>query len=83
MKKLAFLTLAAAALFAMSGAASAQYYSGPGYGVHIEPRYERSYDEPRYYQRDRDYRRNGRHTWNGCPRGYTVQDGECRPYLGR
>ena len=22
-------------------------------------------------------------TWNGCPNGYTVQDGVCKPYTGR
>jgi hypothetical protein len=86
MQKLAFLILAAAALFAMSGAVSAQY-SGPGYGPTIEPRYGRDYDEPRYYRRNRDYdrdddRRYGRRTWNGCPPHYTVQDGECKPYRG-
>jgi hypothetical protein len=84
MKKLALFTLAAAALFAiMAGAASAQYYS-PGYGVPIEPRYDRDYDEQRYYRRDRDDYRNDRRyrTWNGCPPHYTVQDGVCKPYRG-
>ena len=86
MKKLALLTLAAAALFATAGAASAQYYPGPGFGIQIGPRYERDYDERRYYRRDRErdrydqrryYRRGG-----ACPRGYTVQDGVCKPYRG-
>ena len=84
MKKLALFTLAAAALFATAGAASAQYYS-PGYGVQIEPRYDRDYDEPRYYRRDRDdYRNYDRRyrTRNGCPPHYTVQDGVCKPYRG-
>jgi hypothetical protein len=31
---------------------------------------------PRYYRRD------GWPTWNGCPPGYTVQDGVCKPYRG-
>ena len=87
MTKLALLMLAAAALFAMTGAVSAQYYSGPGYGVQIEPRYERDYDQPRYRRyRDRDddggYDRRAYRTWNGCPPRYTIQDGECKPYRG-
>jgi|PersoiStandDraft_1058852.scaffolds.fasta_scaffold49686_2 Ni/Co efflux regulator RcnB len=84
MMKFALLTLAAAALFATASAASAQYY-GPGFGVQIEPRYERDYDEPRYYRRDRDdYRNYDRRyrTRNGCPPRYTVQDGVCKPYRG-
>ena len=71
MMKFALLTLAAAALFATASAASAQYY-GPGFGVQIEPRYERDYDERRYF------RRNARE----CPPNYTVQDGVCKPYRG-
>jgi hypothetical protein len=83
MKKLAFLMLAAAALLATSGVASAQY-SGPGYGGYVEPRYEREYAEPRYRHRDdgREYGRHGYRTWNGCPPRYTIQDGECKPYRG-
>ena len=84
MKKFVLLTFAAGALLATAGAASAQYYyNGPGYGPQIEPRYERDYDEPRYYRRDREYdRRYNRRTFNGCPPRYTVQDGECKPYRG-
>ena len=86
MKKLAFVMLATAGLFGMTGAVSAQY-SGPGYGVQIEPRYERDYDEPRYRRyRDRDddrgYVRRTYRTWNGCPPRYTIQDGVCKPYRG-
>ena len=33
---------------------------------------------PRY--RSYDYR--PRRTWNGCPYGFTVQDGVCKPYRG-
>jgi hypothetical protein len=51
MKKLALLALVGGALFATNGAASAQYYSGTGYGVYIGPRYDRDYDEPRYQRR--------------------------------
>ncbi len=108
MQKFALTALAAAALFA--GPASAQvYYSGPGYGVQIEPRYERGYDEPRYRRRwdgeeRRSYRRSnenrrGRAAYAdpGHPYGYnynygdprcgrpnfTIQDGVCKPYIGR
>ena len=69
---------------AASGAASAQIYTGPGYSIQIEPRYDRDYEyDRRRYRRDYDgdpryYRRSG----NGCPRGYTVQDGVCKPYRG-
>jgi len=76
LKKFALLTLAAGVLLTAAGAASAQYYSGPGYGPHIEPYYQqgydRRYDDGRYYRRVR----------NGCPRGFTVQDGRCKPYRG-
>jgi len=77
--KLALLTLAAAAIFATAGGASAQ---GTGYGLHNESRYERGYDERRHrhgYDNDRSsYRRSAR----ACPRNYTVQDGVCKPYRG-
>ena len=40
MNKLALLTLAAVAVIAAGSGASAQiYYSGPGYGGHIEQRH--------------------------------------------
>lgn len=79
MNRLALLTLAAAALLATAGGASAQMYSGPGYGPHMEPRYERDYDRDNDGRRFRDERRY-RHTYNGCPPRYTVQDGVCKPY---
>ena len=48
-------------------ALSSQYYDY-GYG----------YEQPAYY-----YYPPGRYrTWNGCQRGYTVQDGLCKPYRG-
>lgn len=88
MKKLALLTVAAGALLVTAGAASAQvYYSGPGYGVHIGPRYEESY-QPRYYRRHYDQRRYYgerryvRRQVRRCPYMYTVQDGVCKPYRG-
>jgi hypothetical protein len=81
MKKIALLALAGTALFATAGGASAQtFYTGPGYGIHIEPRYERSY-ERRYYReepRGRYYRQSA----NGCRPHFTVQDGVCKPYRG-
>ena len=81
MRKIVLATLAAAALFATGGAASAQiYYSGPGYGAHIGPRYE----EPVYRRGwDRRDRRGYRVRGGQCPRNYTVQDGRCKPYTGR
>lgn len=81
MRKIALATLAAAALLATGGAASAQiYYSGPGFGAHIGPRYE----EPGYRRGwDRGYERRAYRARAGkCPRNYTVQDGVCKPYRG-
>lgn len=90
MKTLGLLTLAAVAVLTTAGGASAQiFYSGPGYGAHLEPRYERDYDRPRYERGydnrryRRDDRRDNRRTWNGCRPNYTVQDGVCKPYTGR
>ena len=56
------------------------YYGPPAYGG---PRYYpggsgayRTDAQPGYY-------RPGRfRTWNGCQRGWTVQDGLCKPYRG-
>lgn len=86
MKKLILVTLATAALAVSAGAATAQvYYSGPGYGVHIGPRYDDGdrYEGRRYRYRDgeRGYYRRG--SYNGCRPHYTVQDGVCKPYTGR
>jgi hypothetical protein len=94
MQKIALTTLAAAALYAAPASAQV-YYNGPGYGVHIEPRYERDYDGPRYYHRR--YRRERVYADPGHPYGYnynygdprcgrpnfTIQDGVCKPYTGR
>jgi len=97
MKSLAILALTMAALFAAAGGASAQYYPGPGVGVYIGPRYDRDYDERRYDRREyerRGYEREYRGGYNRepryarpapggkCQRGYTVQDGFCKPYRG-
>ena len=86
MSKLALVTFAALTFFAAAGTASAQYYYGPGYGPGVEPRYQDDryyrpnyqYRQPTYgYEAPRRYR-----TWNGCPPGFTVQDGVCKPYRG-
>lgn len=62
------------------------YFSGPGVEVEVGrpyPRYRRYYryrDYDDYYAyQPRPYRSYG---WNGCRRGYTVQDGVCKPYRG-
>lgn len=95
MQKLILLSAAAAALFVSAGVASAQfYYSGPGFGEHIEPRYEERYERRGYRNRDdredarryRDAREYGPRmnpSGNGCRANYTVQDGVCKPYTGR
>jgi hypothetical protein len=52
-----------------------EYYRGGGDG----------YQQRGGYQNDEGFaspsRRN--RTWNGCPNGYTIQDGVCKPYTGR
>lgn len=93
MRNLALLILASASLMGMPSVASAQGYGGGGYYYYDDdppPRYhrryhrERYYDDDRYYHRGRYYREQSRHrTWNGCPHGFTVQDGRCKPYTGR
>lgn len=91
MRNLALIVLAAASLTGMPSVASAQYMGGYYYDDGPPPPYyrhryrERYYDDDddRYYRR-RYYREQPRYrTWNGCPPGYTVQDGTCKPYTGR
>ena len=89
MRTLALVTFAALTVFAAAGTASAQYYYGPGYGPGIEPRYrdDRNYQpNVQYYtQRPQTYGYDAPRryrTWNGCPPGFTVQDGVCKPYRG-
>jgi hypothetical protein len=88
MKKLAFILLAAASLLGTAGIASAQYYYGGGYYYGGRPYYGDPY---RYRPYGYDYRYYGEgyyyppgryRTRNGCQRGWTVQDGLCRPYRG-
>jgi hypothetical protein len=98
MYKITLLTLAAAAIISVEGAAAQGVYldfgnnPGPRYRDYDGPRY-RDYDRPRYRDRDRYgdrgvfggyYRPNtGRfRTFNGCQNGWTVQDGLCKPYRG-
>ncbi len=72
MKKLTLALLALVSLVGTTGIASAQYNYGGGY----------YYDHPRYYHhRDYDHRYWYRHH-NPCRRGFTVQDGVCKPYRG-
>ena len=94
MKKLVFILLAAASLIGTTGVTSAQYGGGPYYGpgpyYAPGPYYGPRYRE-RYYDYDDGYYRGGGggyyppgryRTWNGCQRGWTVQDGLCKPYRG-
>ncbi|MGA8824470.1 MAG: hypothetical protein WB613_16760 [Pseudolabrys sp.] len=86
MKKLALILLAAASLVGTAGAASAQWYGGGPYYGRPDPYYGDRYRAP-YYD-DRSYYRGGYYppgryrTWNGCQRGWTVQNGLCKPYRG-
>ncbi|MCK9907499.1 hypothetical protein MXD81_00040 [Microbacteriaceae bacterium K1510] len=88
MRNLALIVLAAASLMGTANVASAQYWSGGYYydgpPRHHHHRYYRDYDYDRGYRGDRYYREQPRYrTRNGCPPGYTVQDGVCKPYTGR
>ena len=55
------------------------YRCAPRHAYGPEVRYGYGfYDEgPRSYRRGREW-----NTWNGCPPGFTVQDGVCKPYRG-
>ena len=77
MKKLLFAALTVGAVLSTVGVATAQVYLDFG-----RPQYrERYYDEPRYYRGyDRPRYRSSRRA--RCPRGFTVQDGRCKPYRG-
>jgi len=48
----------------------------PGVHVHIGP-HRHHYVGPRYYDEGRGY-----YDYAPCPRGFTVQDGVCKPYRG-
>jgi hypothetical protein len=53
-----------------------EYYEEPRPG--LEFRFGGHDDDRRYSPPSPRWR-----TWNGCPQGYTVQDGVCKPYTGR
>jgi hypothetical protein len=61
------------------------YYDRSPYYRHNQPQYEPRYYEPRHH---RHYGQSeysyppGRRAWNGCRRGYTVQNGLCKPDPG-
>jgi hypothetical protein len=73
--------LGAIGLAAGFGVAPASAFSidAPGVHVHVGP--HRHYYGPRYYGGDGYYGR-GYYDYAPCPRGFTVQDGVCKPYRG-
>jgi len=83
------LALVAFAAFAAAGVGDSKAADGCGRGwywngyrcaprqAYREYRYGYDYAPGRRY-----YRGGGYNTWNGCPPGYTVQDGICKPYRG-
>jgi hypothetical protein len=85
MGRFALVALAAGLLLGMIGSPFAQSYDREGtryrgYAPPVEA--PRPYYRGRFYQ-GRGYYRPGRYrTWNGCQRGWTVQDGLCKPYRG-
>ncbi|MGA9894034.1 MAG: hypothetical protein WBQ55_17175 [Xanthobacteraceae bacterium] len=66
---------------AIGGVAPAQAFSidAPGVHVHVGP-HHRNWG-PRYYDSAPGYG-PGYYGYRDCPRGYTVQDGVCKPYRG-
>lgn len=81
------------AVVGTTGSASAQYYYDRGYYPPPPPPPYYRHDRPRYRSdRIEDFRpayvdRHGQMTFypkrgGACPRGYTVQDGVCKPYRG-
>lgn len=67
---------------AIGGVAPAQAFSidAPGVHVHVGP-HHRYGSGPRYYDQAPGYG-PGYYGYRDCPRGYTVQDGVCKPYRG-
>jgi hypothetical protein len=86
-KAMLTMGLIGAAALATAAPSAAQYYSGPAYsgpGVRVYVGPQRNHH--RYY-RHRHHRygyyvRGNSYTYNGCPPGYTVQSGRCKPYRG-
>jgi hypothetical protein len=81
MRRFALLGLAAGLLFSMIGAACAQSYGGDRPRAR-EPATPRPYYRGHFYQGPGYYRPGRYRTWNGCQRGWTVQNGFCKPYRG-
>jgi hypothetical protein len=82
MKQFALLGLTTGLLlFSMICTASTQSYNGdrPRYRGPSSPR---PYYRGHFYQGPGYYRPGRYRTWNGCQRGWTVQDGLCKPYRG-
>jgi hypothetical protein len=80
MKKLLFAALTAAAIASTTGAASAQgAYSGYRDVYAPHPYYDEARHRRHHVSRHHRYRYYRRAR---CPRGYTVQDGVCKPYRG-
>jgi len=52
----------------------------PGVHVHVGP--HRHHYGPRYYDGGDRYYGRGYYDYAPCPRGFTVQDGVCKPYRG-
>jgi len=51
------------------------------HGFHIwVGHHHHHYWGPRYYDYYPGRTYSGGYSWNGCPQGYTVQGGACRPY---
>jgi hypothetical protein len=67
---------------AIGGVAQAQGFNVdvPGIHVHVGP-HHRYYGGPRYHDYAPGYG-PGYYDYRDCPRGYTVQDGVCKPYRG-
>jgi hypothetical protein len=80
MRSMAIAILGVAAFAAMTGEAAARDGCGNGFyynGYRCAP------IAPRYYAPPpRAYEQRGYRTFNGCPPGYTVQGGACKPYRG-
>jgi hypothetical protein len=77
------LSFIGAAALSGSAPAFAQgfYFNAPGVHVRVGQPYR--YDGgPRYYDYYPGAGAGGFDTWNGCPPGYTIQSGACRPYRG-
>jgi hypothetical protein len=65
------------------------YFSGPGVEVQVGNPYWYRRHHRRHHYRHYRYYGGGPYayapryrTWNGCPYGYTIQDGVCKPYRG-